>query len=56
MDYDYDKILVIRCKYSSYYTKCIYGEEHEGYLLLIDDIKPSNLTFEVMRVSDFLSN
>lgn len=53
-DYSDDNVLVIKGKYDSFYTKCIYGEGHEGYIVLTEDIDPSKLSFEIMKVDDFL--
>lgn len=53
-DYDKEKVLVIKGTYNLSYTKCIYGEGHEGYLVLEDNIHPDKLSMEIMNIDDFL--
>ena len=53
-DYSEDDILVVKGKYDSLYTKCIYGLGHEGYIVLSESVKPSSLSLEIMSVEDFL--
>ena len=53
-DYEDNYVLVVKGKYNSHYTKCIYGIGHEGYIVLSEDVEPSLLSFEIMEVDDFL--
>ena len=53
-DYMYDEVLVVKGKYNSSYTKCIYGEGCEGYIVLDEDVEPAKLSFKIMKVDDFL--
>lgn len=53
-DYEKEEVLVIKGIYNSSYTKCIYGQGHEGYIVLEDDVPPTKLSMEIMNIDDFL--
>jgi len=53
--YEDEEILIITGYYTGSYTECIYGSNHEGYIVLFDNVDSKNITnFNIMLVDDFL--
>lgn len=48
-------ILKITGVYSGEYEKCVYGSEHEGYIVILDDIPPNNINIEKTSLDNFFA-
>ena len=53
MDYfgekdDEEELLKVTGTYTGPYEECIYGEGHEGYILIPHDVKPDNIDTEII--------
>lgn len=53
---DANEILVIEGTYKGGLEVCVYGDGHEGYVVLNDNVAPENLEMRVMSVKDFLTS
>ena len=47
-----DELLKVTGVYNGPYEECVYGVEHEGYILILHDIKPEDLDTEVVSCEE----
>lgn len=51
-----EKLLVIKGKYNGKFTECVFGEGHEGYIVLKSSVPREDIEIIEMSVDDFLWN
>lgn len=51
-----EELLLVRGTFNGTYYECIYGDEHEHYICIKDNISPDSLSIQVVFLSDFLFN
>lgn len=54
VDKDEDDLLIVEGCYKGEIELCVYGEGHEGYIVINDDIESENLETKIISVDDFL--